>query len=100
MSRAVRRALVERENPTLPLSQQCRLSAVSRSSAYRQPAEVSEAERVIMGLIDRQYLARPYYGSHPMAASLATHGPVVHPKPVHRPVRGVGLGAIYPRPNT
>ena len=63
MSRAERRALVERENPALPVSQQCRLLAVSRSSVYRRPAEVSEEDRVIMALIDRQYLARPYYGS-------------------------------------
>jgi putative transposase len=100
MSRAVRRAQVERENPTLPLSQQCRLSAVSRSSAYRQPAEVSEAERVIMGLIDRQYLARPYYGSRRTAAWLATHGHVVNRKRVQRLMRGMGLVAIYQRPNT
>jgi hypothetical protein len=80
MSRAERCALVERENPTLPLSQQCRLLAVSRSSAYRRPAEVSEADHVIMGLIDRQYLARPYYGSRRMAAWLATQGHVVNRK--------------------
>jgi hypothetical protein len=42
MSRAERRALVERTDPTLPVSQQCRLLAVSRSSVYRRPAEVSE----------------------------------------------------------
>jgi hypothetical protein len=57
MSRAERRALVERKNPTLPVSQQCRLLAVSRSSTYRRPPEVSETDRVTMGLIDRQYLA-------------------------------------------
>ena len=61
MSRAERRALVEREDPALPVSQQCRLLAVSRSSIYRRPAEVSEEDRAIMALIDRQYLARPYY---------------------------------------
>jgi hypothetical protein len=61
MSRAERRALVEREDAVLPVSQQCRLLAVSRSSVYRPPAEVSEVDRVIMALIDRQYLARPYY---------------------------------------
>ena len=54
MSRAKRRALVERENAALPVSQQCRLLAVSRSSVYRQPAEVSEVDRAIMALIDRQ----------------------------------------------
>src|SRR5258705_7729596 len=63
MSRAERRALVEREHPPLPISQQCRLLAISRSAVYRRPAEVGEADLAIMGLIDRQYLARPYYGS-------------------------------------
>jgi hypothetical protein len=51
--------LVERENAALPVSQQCRLLAVSRCSVYRQPAEVSEVDRAIMALIDRQYLAGP-----------------------------------------
>ena len=35
MSRAERRALVEREHPPLPISHQCRLLAVSRSAVYR-----------------------------------------------------------------
>ena len=59
--------LVERTGPALPVSQQCRLLAVSRSSVYRRPAEVGEEDRTIMALIDRQYLARPYYGSRRMA---------------------------------
>src|SRR6266851_59758 len=63
MSRAERRALVEREAPALPVSQQCRLLAVSRASVYRQRVEISEEDGTIMALIDRQYLARPYYGS-------------------------------------
>jgi len=70
--RAERRALIEREDPALPIFQQCRLLAVSRSSVYRRPAEVSEEDRAIMALIDRQHLARPYYGSRRMAAWLAT----------------------------
>jgi putative transposase len=100
MSRAERRALVERENPTLPVSQQCRLLAVSRSSIYRQPAGVSEAERTIMALIDRQYLARPYYGSRRMTAWLATQGHVVNRKRVQRLMRLMALVAIYQRPST
>jgi putative transposase len=100
MSRAQRRSLVERGNPTLPVSQQCRLLAVSRSSAYRRPAEVKAADRVIMSLIDRQYLARPYYGSRRMAAWLATQGQAVNRKRVQRLMRLMGLVAIYQRPNT
>ena len=59
MSRAQRRALVEREDAALPVSQQCRLLAVSRSSVYRPPAEVGEVDRAIMALIDRQYRPGP-----------------------------------------
>ena len=76
MSRAERRALVEREAPALSVSRQCRLLAVSRASVYRRPAEISEEDCTIMALIDRQYLARPYYGSRRMAAWLATQGQV------------------------
>src|SRR5437016_6924446 len=100
MSRAARRALVEREDAALPVSQQCRLLAVSRASVYRPPAEVSEVDRAIMALIDRQYLARPYYGSRRMAAWLATQGHVVNRKRVRRLMRLLGLVAIYQRPHT
>jgi hypothetical protein len=44
MSRAERRALVERGNPKLPVAQQCRLLTVSRSSVYRQPARSSRLD--------------------------------------------------------
>ena len=100
MSRAERRALIEREDPALPVLRQCRLLAVSRSSVYRRPAEVSAEDRVIMALIDRQYLARPYYGSRRMAAWLATRGHSVNRKRVQRLMRLMGLVAIYQRPNT
>ena len=100
MSRAQRRALIEREDPALPVLRQCRLLAVSRSSVYRRPAEVSAEDRVIMALIDRQYLARPYYGSRRMAAWLATRGHTVNRKRVQRLMRLMGLVAIYQRPNT
>ena len=100
MSRAQRRALVEREDPALPVLQQCRLLAVSRASVYRRLAEVSDEDRAIMALIDRQYLARPYYGSRRMAAWLATQGHPVNRKRVQRLMRLIGLVAVYQRPNT
>src|SRR5437016_4582409 len=80
MSRAERRGLVEREAPALPVSRQCRLLAVSRASVYRRPAKISEEDCTIVALIDRQYLARPYYGSRRMAAWLATQRPCRQPQ--------------------
>jgi putative transposase len=100
MSRAERRTLVDREAPALPVSRQCRLLSVSRASVYRRPAEISEEDCTIMALIDRQYLARPYYGSRRMVAWLATQGHVVNRKRVRRLMRLAGLVAIYQRPNT
>ena len=92
--------MVERMNPALPISQQCRLLAVPRSSVYRKPAEVGAEDLAIMALIDRHYLARPYYGSRRMVAWLATQGHHVNRKRVQRLMRLLGLAAIYQRPNT
>src|SRR6201988_5548495 len=91
--------MVERMNPALPISQQCGLLALPRSSVYRKPAEVSAQDLAIMARIDRHYLARPYYGSRRMAAWLATRGHRVNRKRVQRLMRLLGLAAIYQRPN-
>ena len=76
--------MVERANPMLPVSQQCRLLAVSRAAVYRKPAEVTAADLAMMAPIDRQYLARAYYGSRRMAAWLGTQGHLVNRKRVQR----------------
>src|SRR5215211_4068526 len=87
-------------SPALSVSRQCRLLSLSRASVYRRPVPVSEEDCTIMALIDRQYLARPYYGSRRMAAWLATQGHIVNRKRVRRLMRLAGLVAIYQRPNT
>src|SRR6202030_133192 len=100
MSRAARLALIDRHDPALPVTRQCGLMTVSRSSVYRPPAPASDEDLAIMALIDRQYLARPYYGSRRMAAWLATQGHRVNRKRVQRLMRLIGLVAVYQRPNT
>jgi len=65
---------------------------------YRSPAPVSADDLRLIELIDRQYLARPFYGSRRMAAWLATQGHTVNRKRVQRLMRLMGL--IYQRPNT
>jgi putative transposase len=47
-----------------------------------------------MALIDRQCLARPYYGSRRMAPWLATHRHRVNRKRVQRLMRLLGVAAI------
>jgi putative transposase len=92
--------MIDRAHPTLSISRQCHLLDVSRASVYRRPAPVSADDLRLMELIDRQYLARPFYGSRRMAAWLATQGHPVNRKRVQRLMRLMGLVAIYQRPNT
>src|SRR5246500_6044980 len=92
--------MIERRDPALPISQQCRLLGGPRASVYRKPAAVSAQDLAIMALMDRHYLARPYYGSRRMAAWLATRGHRVNRKRIQRLMRLMGLVAIYQRPNT
>src|SRR2546421_8923259 len=92
--------MVERMTPALPISQQCRLLAVPRSSVYRKPAAAGAEDLAIMALIDRHYLARPYYGSRRMAAWLATQSHRVNRKRGQRLMRLLGLAGVYQRPET
>lgn len=52
-----------------------------------------------MALIDRQYTARPFYGSRRIAAWLKSRGHEVNRKRVRRLLRVMGLEALYPKPN-
>ena len=53
-----------------------------------------------MKLIDRQYLATPFYGSRKIAAWLKSQNYSVNRKRVRRLMRIMGLKAIYRRPRT
>ena len=53
-----------------------------------------------MKLIDRQYLATPFYGVRKIAACLKSQGYLVNRKRVRRLMRLMGLRAIYRRPRT
>ena len=53
-----------------------------------------------MKLIDRQYLATPFYGARKIAAWLKSQGQRVNRKRVRRLMRIMGLKAIYRHPRT
>ena len=79
---------------------QCKLLDVSRSGLYYQPVEVSEEDLTLMKLIDRQYLATPFYGARRIAAWLKNQGYTVNRKRIRRLMQVMGLKAIYRRPRT
>jgi putative transposase len=90
--------LIEEENAKLSIRRQCELLGLSRSSFYYEPAGVSAEDLRLMGLIDRQYTARPFYGSRRMVLWLEQQGEVVNRKRVRRLMRIMGLEVIYPKP--
>lgn len=92
--------MIVRGHERLSLVRQCALLGLSRSSVYYRPAALEADELALMGLIDRQYLARPYYGSRRMTVWLKAQGHAVNRKRVRRLMRMMGLEAIYQRPRT
>ena len=92
--------MVVRQHPSLSVVRQCTLLSISRSGLYYQPKGISEEDLTLMKLIDRQYLATPFYGSRKIAAWLKSQGYKVNRKRVRRLMRIMGIRAIYRHPRT
>ena len=100
MTPAKRRELVARQHRPLSIVWWCALLGVSRSSLYYRAKETSQQDLSLMQELDRQYLETPFYGSRRMRASLDRQGLPVSFKRVQRPMRLMGLRAIYRQPRT
>jgi putative transposase len=92
--------MIDRRQPSLSVVRQCRLLDISRSGLYYQPVGTSEGNLTLMKLIDRQYLATPFYGARKIAVWLKSQGQAVNRKRVRRLMGIMGLKAIYRRPKT
>jgi len=100
MTRSDRLALVDHDDPALPVAAQCRLLKVARSTLYYRPVAVSADDLAVMRRMDELHLAWPFYGSRRMAAALRREGRSVNRKRAKRLMRTMGLEAIYQKPNT
>jgi len=92
--------MVDRDHADVSVVRQCELLNISRSSVYYSPVGASEYELELMGLIDKQYLRTPFYGSRKIAALLRGQGYSINRKRVQRLMRRMGIEAIYRRPRT
>ena len=92
--------MTERDHPSLSLSAQCRLLALSRSTLYYQPEGHSAETLALMRRIDELYLDYPFYGSRQMARHLVREGVTVGRHRVRRLMKLLGLEAIYRKPRT
>ncbi|CUI05967.1 Mobile element protein [Janthinobacterium sp. CG23_2] len=89
----------------LPLSRQCELAEVVRSTVYRRlvakvPHDADAEDLLLCRLIDEEYTNRPFYGSRRMVVFLRGAGHLVNRKRVQRLMRGMGLAGMAPGPNT
>ncbi len=90
--------MVDRKDP-LPVTRQCALLDLPRSTFYHVPKPVSEEELEQMALIDRCHLKHPFYGSRRIRDWLEDHGYRVNRKKVQRLMRTMDLVAQYPKRN-
>jgi putative transposase len=100
MNRPERLALVDHDDPVLPVVAQCRLLKIARSTLYYRPVPVSADDLAVMRRIDELHLAWPFYGSRRMAAVLRREGWAVNRKRAKRLMRVMAIEAIYQKPNT
>ena len=84
---------------TLPITRQCRVLDVARSTVYYRHKPVSDADHRLMQRIDVLHLERPFLGSRRIADALADEdGLVINRKRIQRLMRVMGITALYPKP--
>lgn len=83
----------------LPITRQCELLDLPRSTFYHVPEAVSDAELELMKLIAQCHLKHPYYDSRQVRDWFEDWGHQVNRKRVQRLMRTMGLVAAYPKRN-
>ena len=101
MTPAERIERVELHHPTLPVTRQCELLAVARSTVYypRKPL-VSDDDLTLMRRLDEIHLQHPFLGSRRLRDALEQEGRFVNRKRIQRLMRLMGLEALYPQRKT
>ena len=94
-----RRRMIEPAHPQLPVTEQCALLGLPRSSYYHRVQPESDENARLMRVIDETYLAYPFFGSRQMTLWLQRQGHRVNRKRVRRLMRVMGLEAMSPKPN-
>lgn len=84
----------------LPVSDQCRLLSLARSTYYYEGASETPENLALMEIIDRLYLAHPENGSRMMVKVLKRMGRVVNRKRVQRLMNLMSIRSLAPQMKT
>jgi len=100
MSIPERKTKVNRSH-ALPVSRQCKVLDISRSSAYRMPSVANSEELDLMRKLDELHLRHPFKGSRRLRDDLwDVHGLHVNRKRVQRLMQIMGIRALAPGAKT
>lgn len=100
MTRQEKKLLIDKEHPTLSVTRQAELLAVSRSNAYYVPKGDPE-ELKMLRFLDQVYTKYPFYGSRRLRFALADYYQIsICREHVQRLMRVLGIQAIYPKHKT
>jgi len=91
--------MIDRAHP-MPITKQCRLLELSRSSVYYRAVPLPEATLALMRRIDEIHLKLPFYGSRRIRDQLQREGYKVNRKKVQRLMHLMGICALYPKRRT
>jgi putative transposase len=92
-----KRGLIDMNNTVIPITRQCELVGLNRSSFYYKPVPVSDGNLHLMVLIDRLYTKDPSSGVPRMTKYLRRLGYRVNRKRISRLMRLMGLQGIAPK---
>jgi len=88
--------MIDRASP-LPITRQCQLLDLSRSSVYYQLKPIPEEDLALMRKIDEIHLKRPFYGSRKIRDILQREGYNLNRKKVQRLMQLMGISALFPK---
>lgn len=83
----------------LPITRQCQILDLSRSSVYYQPVGPSAETLALMRRLDELHLTHPFLGSRKLVVLLGREGFQVGRRRVQSLMREMGIEALYRKPN-
>jgi putative transposase len=89
--------MIDKADP-LPITRQCEILDVTRSTFYYKPVPLSQAEIELMRQIDEIHMLYPFYGSRNIRNELWSRGYHVGRDKVRRLMRRMGIEALYVKP--
>ena len=92
-------ALVQRQDPQVPVATQAEMLSLNRTSLYYKPREVSELTIFLQRRIDEIHTFVPGAGSRGIRDLLRNEGIRVNRKAIQHHMQVMGITVIYPGPN-